>query len=108
MNYDIRTLVDLIVRFIELLIPFVVGLAFLAFLWGGFKFIRAAGDENGREDAKQIIIAGVIGLVVIFSFWGLVRLAMFTVYGSSSPSGYEPTYGNTPSYRLPSFDGWFK
>ena len=108
MNYDIRSIVNTVLRFIDLLIPLVTALAFVAFIWGGLRFVRAAGDEKGREDAKQIIIAGVIGLVVIFSLWGLVRLAMITVYGSSNPPGYEPTYGNTPIYRIPDFDGWFK
>ena len=67
-------LVNLIID--TILKPFVTlvfGLAFAAFLWGMFKYIRSA-SEGDKEEAKNTIIYGLIGLFVMVSVWGLVRI----------------------------------
>lgn len=41
----------------------------LTAIWGfylGFKFWRSSGDENKRKDAKQSLIAFIVGIFVIF------------------------------------------
>ncbi len=42
------------------------------FLYGVFKFIMASGDEEGRTEGRKQMIAGIIGIAVIVSVWGLV------------------------------------
>ncbi len=59
----------------DVLIPFILGVAFLFFVWGVFRYFIAGGaDEEKREQGKKIIIYSLLGFVIIIIFWGLVNL----------------------------------
>jgi hypothetical protein len=75
---DFKETVCLVVDGINNLVPVVIGLTLLVFLWGLAKFILAAGDEKKIEDGKNLMLWGVIGLFVMTSVWGIVNI----VYGS--------------------------
>ena len=68
---------------INLVIPFVISLALLYFLINIFKLVFASDDSKGREDAKGLIIWGIVALFVMVSVWGLVRVLTSTFFGSS-------------------------
>jgi len=57
---------------IDSLIPLAVSVALLYFIWGIALFIRNAGDSTAREEGKQHMMWGIVGLFVIISVWGLV------------------------------------
>jgi hypothetical protein len=42
-------------------------IAVILVLWGGFKWMTAAGNEDGITEAKKLMGAGVIGLVIILA-----------------------------------------
>lgn len=64
-------------------IPVLLAIAFLMFLWGAFKYYIYKGDsETDRKTGHQVMLWGVIGFVVIFSLWGLVNL-VGNVFGLS-------------------------
>lgn len=75
----------LILDFISNLVPVIIGLTVITFLWGLAKFILAAGDEKKIQDGKNLMVWGIIGIFVMVSVWGIVRI----VYGSffSGPIG---------------------
>jgi sorbitol-specific phosphotransferase system component IIC len=54
------------------IIPVLVVLALLLFIWGIVRFISASGDEKAAEEGKNKMIWGIIALFVIVSVWGLV------------------------------------
>jgi len=56
------------------LIPILVGLALVMFLWGVFKFVRDAGDEKARTEGKKLMLWGIFGLFIMFSVWAIVGL----------------------------------
>lgn len=58
--------------------------AFIVFVWGIFEFVRNAGDGKKREEGRQAIMWGLIGLVVIFGAYGIVNLALNT-FGITVP-----------------------
>ncbi len=62
------------------LIPFILALAFLVFVWGMFKFFILGGaNDEAKESGKSLIIYALAGFVLIVIFWGLVNfLATFT------------------------------
>jgi hypothetical protein len=64
--------------FINRLIPFIIGLTVLFFLWGIFKLVFSAKDSEQRAEARGYIIWGIIGLAVMVSVWGLVNLLTST------------------------------
>lgn len=72
------------------LIPILVTLALIAFFWGVARYaIKGADDEKAREQGKQIMIWGIIGLFVIVSVWGLVAVVQntFNLGNASFKSG---------------------
>lgn len=54
------------------IVPLLAAIAFLVFVWGVAKFIRAAGNEKALADSKNLLIWGVIGLFVLVSIWGII------------------------------------
>lgn len=60
-------------------IPLLYALAFILFLIGIVRYFFMGGEE-AREKGKTFILWGVIGFVVIFSIWGIVRLLLGTLF----------------------------
>jgi hypothetical protein len=61
-----------------IVIPGIFTLAFVVFLWGVFKFIRAS-DKTDKDDSKQFIYMGLIGLFVMTSVWGIIKIFTTTL-----------------------------
>ena len=47
-------------------------LALVIILIGGFRWMTAAGNEEGIASAKKTIAAGLIGLIIIFFAYAIV------------------------------------
>jgi len=62
----------------NMVVPILIGLAVIVFLFGVLKFIFNAGDEGKRTDGKWMMIYGIIGIVVMVSVWGLVSFVQTT------------------------------
>jgi len=74
-----KTLVDILNLFV---IPLLFAFALVIFLWGVYKYISSASIE-GKEGARVTIIYGIIGLFVMLSAWGLVRVLTSTFFSSA-------------------------
>ncbi|MBI2038708.1 MAG: hypothetical protein HYT22_00275 [Candidatus Niyogibacteria bacterium] len=59
---------------IDPLVGLMVAVAGLVFLWGVVEFIAKADNETARAKGKQHIIWGLVGLTIMFTVWGLVRI----------------------------------
>jgi hypothetical protein len=55
------------------------GLAFVVFLYGIVEFIQGAGNEKAVEKGKQHIMWGILGLVIMVGFNGIITLISSTV-----------------------------
>ena len=65
----------------QVVVPIIGALAFLAFIWGIFRyFFRDAADATSRAEGRLFALWGIIGLVVIFSLWGLVNIFLNTFW----------------------------
>lgn len=64
------------------IIPIIFGLATVFFLWGVLKYIRASDSKN-REEAQKTIWAGLLGLFVMVSLWGIISI-FGTIFGTGS------------------------
>lgn len=66
--------------FNTIVVPVILALAFLVFVWGvvNYFFIHGA-DETSRGEGRQFILWGIIGMVVMFSVWGLVNVLLSTL-----------------------------
>ncbi len=60
------------------IIPFIVGLAVFVIIWGIFTYITHSAEEEKRQEAKQFILWGVIGVFFMLSIWGFVNILVNT------------------------------
>jgi|SRR3989344_7606097 len=65
-------------NWVDALIPILVGIALLYFIWSTIKLITTDNSEK-REEAKMGMWWGIIALFVIISIWGIVRWIGATV-----------------------------
>ena len=57
------------------LIPFILGIAFLLFVWGMFQYFIAGGaNDEAKEKGKSLLIYAILGFVIIIVFWGVINL----------------------------------
>lgn len=57
------------------LLPLILGIAFLMFVWGVFQFFILGGsDEEAQSKGKSLMIYAVAGFVLILSFYGIVNV----------------------------------
>ena len=64
--------IDMLIDIVLAIIPFLGAVAFLIFIWGVGRFIRAAGNEKEIKDSKNLLIWGVIGLFILVTIWGIM------------------------------------
>jgi len=69
----IFNILTLFSRIVSALIPIVIGIAVLMFLWGVLKYVTAS-DEEAQTSAKTTMISGIVVLFVMVSIWGLVNI----------------------------------
>lgn len=69
----IRHLLGIAAGIIQALIPIVIGLAVLVFLWGVLQYVLRSSDA-GKDEGRQFMLWGIIALFVMVSVWGLVNI----------------------------------
>ncbi len=71
-----QTLLTNILTFTNsVLIPFIIGIGFLVFVWGMFKYFIAGGaNDEAKEQGKSLMVYATLGFVLIIVFWGIVNL----------------------------------
>jgi len=68
-------LVNILVFVNNVLIPFIIGIGFLFFVWGMFLyFIMGGADEEKKVKGRDFMINGIIGFVAIIIFFGVINL----------------------------------
>jgi hypothetical protein len=79
-NRDPRDIAASIVR---VLLGFLGIIAVVIIIFGGFKWMTAAGAEDKVEEAKKLITAGVIGLVIILAAFGISSFVIDSVMNAT-------------------------
>lgn len=72
-NTDPRIIVA---RIINVAMLFLGIIAVVIILLAGFKWMTAAGNEDKVGEAKKLMGAGVIGLVIVLSAWGIATFLL--------------------------------
>lgn len=92
-----RSILEEIGSILGVIVPILITVALAYFIYGVVKYIMAG--EEGRKEAKDIIIYGVIGLFAIVSVWGLVRLIQNTFNVEDNSAIEIPTLPPIPGAR---------
>jgi len=79
-----------------ILVPMLIAIAFLVFLWGiYYYFIKGAANEEDRAKGRVFTLYGIIGLVIIFSIWGIVEIFSSTLGLPAANAPAPPTIGGS-------------
>ena len=70
----VQDLADTLIGLINFaLLPALIAVAFIVFLYGVFRyFILGAANEEDRKIGRTYVLYGIFGFFIIFSVWGLV------------------------------------
>jgi len=75
---SIQDLASEIIKIINYVIPILIAVALVYFIWGMVKYIRDAGQEAKREKGRAVMIHGIIALFMMIAVWGIVNLLLST------------------------------
>lgn len=79
MNFTLNQLLNGVNRFIlNPLIGLLFFVALLVFLWGVFRFVANASSEDARETGKRNMMWGILGMFIMVSVYGIIRLVLGT------------------------------
>lgn len=80
----------------DVLIPFIIGIGFLVFVFGMFQYFIAGGaNDDKKKQGKSLMIYATLGFVLIVVFWGVVNLL-------ANSTGLEgDTLDNRPTIETP-------
>tara|TARA_Y100000310_G_scaffold344313_1_gene456354 strand:+ start:729 stop:1106 length:378 start_codon:yes stop_codon:yes gene_type:complete len=65
-----------VMSIVNVLLGFLGILAIIIILWGGFRWLTSGGNEEKVGEAKKIITAGIIGLVIIFTAYAIATFVI--------------------------------
>lgn len=65
-------------RVLDFAVILIISLGIVYFLWNVVKYIQANGDPEGKGKAKTGILYSLVGIAVMVSVWGLVRILQST------------------------------
>lgn len=80
-SQDVKTTIGNIV---QIILGFLGILTVLIILLGGFKWMTSGGNEDKIDEAKKLISAGVVGLVIVLAAYAI---ATFIVQNISNAVG---------------------
>ncbi len=70
---DIRTTAGSI---INVALGFLGIIAVVIVLLGGFKYMVSGGNEKKTDEARKMIVSGIIGLAIILSAWAITSFVI--------------------------------
>jgi hypothetical protein len=69
------------------LITLAFAVALITFFWGIFQFINSETADSKRDEGKSKILYGLLGMFIMISAYGLIRLVLGT-FGIIPTSNY--------------------
>ena len=116
---NIQTLLIGLLNFLnETIVPFLLAIAFLVFIWNATRyFIIGGSSSEEQEKARSLALWGITAFVVMVSMWGIVNILVSglglndnpiipdymceKLGGSCIPSGFNDFGDPNPSVTFP-------
>jgi len=83
-NSDPRAVIG---RIINVALGFLGVIAVGIILLGGFKWMTAGGNEDKTAEARKLLGAGVIGLIIILMAWGIANYVINQLSSATNLAG---------------------
>lgn len=75
-TYDADDILGIAIHTSKLILGITGSLTLLMFVYGGISFLIAAGSSEKVTKAKGIITAAVVGLIIVFSSYLIIKFAL--------------------------------
>jgi hypothetical protein len=82
------------------IVPVLIVLGMVYFIWGVIKYVIADGEE-AKKKGKDIMIYGIIGFVAIVGLWGIVNMVVTTLGGAGTAPTVDTIGGVSGSCTVP-------
>lgn len=79
-----RDLKSTITQVLNVLLGFLGIIAVLIILLGGFKWMTAMGEEEKVGEAKKLISAGIVGLIILLAAYAIAKYVIETIYTATT------------------------
>ena len=82
-----QSIVPNIKNLVNNVIPILLIIGTVVFLWGVILYLTAGADEEKRANARSLMIYGLVGLFVMVAVWGIVNVLVgfFGITGTGIP-----------------------
>ncbi len=67
-----------------------VSLAGVIFVYGLLQYVTTSGNQAKRDEAKKYITFGILGLVIMLTFWGFAKIITTSLFGPNASSTTIP------------------
>jgi hypothetical protein len=76
------TVVDpIIVNIVDPIIMLMLAVAIVVFVWGVVEMMLHGDDATARDKGRNHMLAGIVGLVIMISAWGIIYFISNTISG---------------------------
>jgi hypothetical protein len=75
-NYSLNDFITVAVRISQLILGLVGSLSLIMFIYGGIMFMISSGSSEKINQAKNIIVAAAVGLIIVFSSWLIIKFVV--------------------------------
>ncbi|PIX62107.1 hypothetical protein CO057_02285 [Candidatus Uhrbacteria bacterium CG_4_9_14_0_2_um_filter_41_50] len=69
---------------IRVFLGFLGIIAVVMVLLGGFKWMTASGNDEKVQDAKKLLVAGIVGLAIILSAYAITTFVISSIIDASA------------------------
>ncbi len=76
---------DLIIKYVNFILPYLTLAAFVGFVVAGFFYVTAYGSEEQLKKAKQILIWSVVGMILVIASYTIVQFFTSGLLGQLNP-----------------------
>ncbi len=87
---DLLGFLDTVTRVMSALVPIMVTLALIYFIYGLAEYILVSGNEAKKAEGRNIMIYGTIAMFFIVSIWGIVQFIGHTIGVTPDESAHSP------------------
>jgi len=78
--HNFKDFTDTIIDIVNMIIPVLVTLALIGFLWGMAQTILHSDSEEARKNGRKVAVYGILALFVMLSLWGILQMAYNTFF----------------------------
>lgn len=76
---DLKGLINGIIDIINLIQKFLVALSIFIIIWGTFRYLVASGDKERLTKARDVIVYGLLGIVIMYTIIGIIAVLLNTI-----------------------------